>query len=265
MKPAIVETVLAAVLLSGGCAVEEGVDGGNSEATGQAQQAVSALGYWSWGCTSSCGLPLGTATDKQQTCFLAGVVGNLQPAGSYSETMVVATGGHWELDIATNGRPLGADVVCVPGAPVATGVWQSGANEVSLGSGATRRCFLSGVRNTSGLTEWTDYVQVRQVRGTWYLGGNMTAAKDILATAVCVDVPTASPDYGLVVSDGWPSTGNLIQDNHAGGWACGIKKLGGHFTTNDWNDGVWIDYNNGITGWELNAVNGKQAATGCVK
>jgi len=265
MKPAIVETVLAAILLAGGCAVEDGGDSGNTEATSEAQQAVSALGIWSWGCTQTCGLPLGTATDKEQTCFLAGVWGNLQPAGSYSEVMVQQVSGHWELQIVTNGRPLGGTAVCVPGAPASVPYWVSGSNEVSLGWGPKRRCFLSGIRNTSGFTEWTDFVQVRQVRGgTWYLGGTMSAAQGVTATASCVEVPTAALDYGLVVSDGVPSLGNDIQDNNPGGWACGIKKLGGHFTTNDYGDGVWIEYKNGISQWQLNAVNGKQVATDCV-
>jgi len=48
------------------------------------------------------------------------------------------------------------------------------------------------------------------------------------------------------------------------GWARGIKKLGGHFTTNDYNAGVWFDHNNGISEWELDAVNGKQTTTACV-
>jgi hypothetical protein len=29
--------------------------------------------------------------------------------------------------------------------------------------------------------------------------------------------------------------------------------------------GVWIDYNNGISTWEINGVNGKQATADCVK
>ena len=71
-------------------------------------------------------------------------------------------------------------------------------------------------------------------------------------------------------SASWCPTGGSflnvpIQDNNPWGWACGIKKLGGHFTTNSYDDGVWIGYNNGISMWELNAVNGKQTTTDCVK
>src|ERR1043166_6406488 len=137
MKPTIAGTVLAAILLPGiGCAVE---DDGNAEPTGEAQQAVSSLGLWSWGCSSTCGLPLGTATDKEQTCFLAGVWGNLQPAASYSEVFVEQTGGHWELQIVTDGRPLGGTAVCVPGAPSKVAQWHSGGGGGCLRSGADGR------------------------------------------------------------------------------------------------------------------------------
>lgn len=262
MKPAIVGIVLAAVVLPGvGCAVDE-EDGAP---TGETQQAVSSLGFWSWGCTSTCGLPLGTAKDTEQTCFLAGVWGNLQPAAGASEVFVQQTGGHWELQIITSGgRPLGGTAVCVPGGPSKVAQWQSGGAEVSLGTAPGRRCFLSGVRNTSGFTASTDFVQVRALRSGWFLGGNMTSAKDALATAVCVDGPSDGADYGLVAGDGGAFYNVPIQSNNPGGWACGIKKLGGHFTTSDYGDGVWIDYNNGISEWELNAVNGKQVTTDCL-
>lgn len=250
--------IVFAVLAGTGCVMEDGSD----DATSEGQQAVGSFGIWSWGCSSTCALALGPASGE--TCFLAGVWGNLQPAASYSQVQVLQSGGQWGLQIVTNGRPLGGTAVCVPGALVKTASWHSGAAEVNLGSGTTRRCFLSGVLNTSGFTAATDFVQVRQVHGTWFLGGNMTAEKDTTASAVCVDVPTVSTDPPLVVGDGGSSLNVPIQSNNPGGWACGIRKLGGHFTANDYSDGVWIDYNNGISTWELNAVNGKQVTTACV-
>jgi hypothetical protein len=256
--------VFVGVALVTGCAVDGGDGAGEgADVIGEQHQEVGSFGIWSWGCSSTCSLPLGSTTG--QTCFLAGVWGNLQPAASYSEVQVVPSGGQWGLQIVTNGRPLGGTAVCVPGATVKTGSWHTGAAEVSLGSGATRRCFLSGVRNTSGFTSASDFAQVRKVGGTWFLGGNMTAAKDATAYATCVDVPSAALDYGLVVSDGGSFLDEPIQDNLPSGWACGIKKLGGHFTANNYGDGVWIGYNNGISTWELNAVNGKQVTTDCVK
>jgi hypothetical protein len=274
MRSGVIVIVLVATALAGaGCVIDPSGDPAGDPVddvkadepqTGEARQELGSFGIWSWGCSSApCGLDLGLVAG--QTCFLAGVWGNLQPAGSYSQVQVLQSDGHWGLQIVPSGHPLGGTAVCVPGTMVKTGSWSSGQPEVSLGSGATRRCFLSGVINTDGFTASSDFVQVRKVGSTWFLGGNMPSSKTVRAVATCVDVPAAANDFGLVVSDGGSFLNVPIQDNNPWGWACGIKKLGGHFTTNSYNDGVWIGYNNGISMWELNAVNGKQVATDCVK
>lgn len=270
MRTAIVGTMLVTFAVAG-CALEDSdpeeavvtpVEDA-PEATGTAQQAVSSFGLWSWGCSSgTCALDLGAAAG--QTCFLAGVWGNLQHAGTFSQAQVLTSGGRWGIQVVPNGHPLGVTAVCIPGATVRTAVWSAGQAEVNLGSGATRRCFLSGIRNQNGFTSASDFVQVRKVGSTWFLGGNMVN-KAVSATAVCVDVPSAALDFGLVAGEGSSFLNVDIQGNNPGGWVCGIKKLGGHFTTNDFNDGVWISYNNGISEWQLNAVNGKQVTTDCVK
>jgi hypothetical protein len=256
MKPTIVATVLVAGLAGAGCVAE---DASSEEATGEAQQPVSSLGIWSWGCSQNCSLALGPVNG--QTCFLAGVWGNLQPAGSFSEVFVVPSGGQWLLQIATDGRPLGGTAVCIPGTASTVMTWNSGAAETSLGWGPTRRCFLSGVRNVGGaFTASSDFVQVHQGRGgQWLLGGNI--ASGATALGVCVDVPNAANDFGLVVPDGQSLLKVVLQD-HSPTWACGIKKLGGHFTTSDYNDGIWIEYGGGM--WVVNVVNGKQVTTDCV-
>jgi hypothetical protein len=265
MKAAIIGTGLVMVLAGAGCAIE-GADGDAAgEATGEAHQQLGSFGIWSWGCGGSANCSLDLGSTSGQTCFLAGVWGNLQHASTYSQAQVVASGGRWGIQVVPNSHPLGVTAVCVPGATVATATWHSGGAEINLGSGATRRCFLSGILNRTGFTAATDYVQVRKVGTSWFLGGNMTTAKDAIATAVCVDVPSAANDYGLVAGEGSSFLNMQVQPNNPFGWACGIKKLGGHFTTNDYNDGVWFDYNNGISEWELNAVNGKQTTTDCVK
>jgi hypothetical protein len=57
-----------------------------------------------------------------------------------------------------------------------------------------------------------------------------------------------------------------------------VEQAGGHWELQivtsgrpaRWNrhgddgDGVWIDHSNGISEWELNVVNGKQARTDCL-
>ena len=267
MRSTTTAIVLATAALAGaGCVIDEAGDvAGDEQPAGEVQQEVSSFGIWSWGCSSGpCALDLGAVAG--QTCFLAGVWGNLQPAsGGYSQVQLIQSGGHWGLQIVPAGNPLGGTAVCVPGNTVKTGSWFSGAGETDLGSGATRRCFLSGVININGFTASSDYVRVRKVGDTWFLGGNIPAGKDVRAAATCVDVPSASGDFGLVVGDGGSLLDQPVKDNNPWGWACGLKKLGGHFTTSAWNDGVWFEYNNGISMWELNGVNGKQATVSCVK
>jgi hypothetical protein len=75
---------------------------------------------------------------------------------------------------------------------------------VNLGAGnLTRRCFLSGVLSTNGFTATSDVVQVQKNHGSWFLGGSQPG-KDTTAFAVCVDVPSATNDVGLVANDGAP-------------------------------------------------------------
>jgi hypothetical protein len=251
-----------------GCAID---DGNTDQSTGETRQAVSSFGIWSWGCSSgSCQITLGPASGE--TCFLAGVWGNLQHAGAFSSVEVIQSGGNWGLQVVHNGQPLGGTAVCIPGNPTAPPtLWFSGEGDVSIGTGgATERCFLTGVRNNNGFTSNNDFVQVHKLRSGWALGGNMGSDKSVEAHAICVNVPSATGDLGMVAVDGDSLLNRPIVSNNPGGWACGLKKLGGHFVASDYNDGVWIDYNNGSTNggnpeWELNGVNGKQATTYCVK
>lgn len=259
------------ILVGAGCATDEAIE---DEPSSETEQALNSFGIWSWGCASGpCALDLGLVTpsppNPPRVCFLAGVWGNLQHAGIPSQVQVLPSGGHWGLQITPNGHPLGGTAVCIPGTVAATGTWHSGTASVNLGAGnPTRRCFLSGVLNTNGFTAASDFVQVQNSHGSWFLGGNQPG-KDTTAFAVCTDVPSATADYGLVAGDGASFLQQTVQGNDPFGWACGIRKLGGHFTNSDYNDGVWIDYDNGNNGsgarWELNAVNGKQVATYCVK
>jgi len=262
--------VIAVALAGAGCAVEDdGADDGAAAQVGEAEQAVSAFGIWSWGCASGpCAIDLGTATNR--TCFLAGVWGNLQHAGTYSQVDVVRapniTGQlRWGLQVVHNGQPLGGTAVCIPGAVAATATWHNGQAEVSLGAGnATRRCFLSSVRNTNGFTATSDFVRVRKVGSTWFVGGNQQPGRDVVASAVCVDVPSTHAEFGLVVGNGGELLDRPLQDNNPSGWACGLRLIGGHFTANDFHDGVWLDYNGGISMWEANGVNGKSLTAACV-
>jgi hypothetical protein len=261
-------------LAAAGCTIDSDTgDDSDTASTSQTQQAVSSFGIWSWGCSSSCGLDLGPASG--QTCFLAGVNGNLQPAGSYSEVLVEQAPDingqmRWGIQIVTNGLPLEGTAVCIPGNPVSSGRWSTGMAEVNLGStSGGSRCFLSGIQNVSGFTSDSDFVQVHTVasgfplRSThWSLGGSIASGGSTTASAVCVDTSGAAADFGIVVGDGGSILNAVMQTGS--GWACGLKKLGGHFTVNDYNNGLWISYSNSPVEWEVNGVDGKQATIGCV-
>lgn len=258
--------IMAVALAAAGCAVE---DSDEPAPTGEAAQEVSSFGIWSWGCsTSPCAIDLGTATNR--TCFLAGVAGNLQHAGTYSQVDVVRATNilgqlRWGLQVVNNGQPLSGTAVCIPGAVAATATWHSGQAEVSLGAGnATRRCFLSSVRNKNGFTSASDFVQVRKVGATWFVGGNQLPPKDVVASAVCVDVASATNDFALVAGEGSSFLDRPLQGNNPSGWACGLRLLGGHFTANNYGDGAWLGYNSGISQWQANAVNGKSLVSYCV-
>jgi hypothetical protein len=236
-----------------GCAAEEA-----NEPVGETHQEVSGSGWWSWGCdNANCATPL--FPQNGWVCFLAGVWGNLQ--GSNSQVQVLTSGGDWGLQVSSH-HPLGGNAVCVPGAVASSGVWHSGGPAAVLGSARIRndrRCFLSGVINNGGFNSATDVVQIHTVGNNVVLDGSTSG--DITAFAVCVDVPTASTNPPISVNDGGATTTG-IKDNSGGGWVCGLKSIGGHFNTSDWNDGIWIDYTS--PWWNLHLVNGKTAVAGCV-
>ncbi|MGH9888930.1 MAG: hypothetical protein ACREBE_25580, partial [bacterium] len=119
MRSAVIVIVLVTAALAGaGCVTDtagDPIDEAQTDEpqTGEARQELGSFGIWSWGCSSApCALDLGLVAG--QTCFLAGVWGNLQPAGSYTQVQVLQSGGHWGLQIVPSGHPLGGTAVCVP-------------------------------------------------------------------------------------------------------------------------------------------------------
>lgn len=268
MTTAMMKAGLAMVLCAaGGCALEdnEAID------EGEAAQAVSSFGIWSWGCSGSlpCSLDLGLAAG--QTCFLAGVEGNLQnPGGAPSGVQVLranvanSSALHWGLQITPNSHPVAGQAVCIPGNMVSSGQWHSGQASVNLGPTADgRRCYLTGIRNTNGMTSASHAVEVRVSGASWILTGNLPASTDVTANAVCVVTAQRFNDFAIVAGEGSSFLDQTIQtgDN----LACGLRKLGGHFTSNSFSSGAWIEYDNAGPSWSLNVVDGKQAVTYCVK
>ncbi len=268
-KASIGSCMVVALAFAGAGCVAQTDPGDPGEVTpSKAEQAVSSFGIWSWGCsTNPCQLPLGPVKDR--TCFLAGVWGNLQSSsGLYSEVSVLKSGSQWGLQVTTNNsHPLGGTAVCIstPNATANTFQWFADHPPTSLGSGATRRCFLAGVRNINGFTGGLDSVQVRLSGTNWLLDGNQVG-KDTVAFATCVDVPVAAAfDHIRTAVDGATPPPLPIQANNPGGWACALKKLSGHFTTSDYNDGIWLDDSSDFSEWNLNVVNGKTGIAGCVR
>jgi hypothetical protein len=260
--------LVTSALLGLGCAVEAGA---SEEAPAKAQQAVASFGIWSWGCSSNpCAITLMTAEQgaAQATCFLAGLTGDLQSSGAYSEVLVHKINNQWGLQIVTNdGHQLGGTAVCIStGDQLAeTFTLPSGQSQVAIGSGLTRRCFLSGVRTTNGFSSTQDYVHVRPERGTsWVLTSNQSG-KDLVAFATCVNVPTAAIEVALTVAGGTFPGPSDIQLNNPPGWACGLTKIGGRFTVDNYGEGTWIDYRTGSSMWQLNVTGGKSAFARCVK
>jgi hypothetical protein len=256
-------------LTMAGCAVEASP---SEQAARETQQALSSFGLWSYGCTSSCQYKLMKASEgaSQATCFLAGVSGTLYERSSYAEVSVTKSGGDWGIQIVTNGsQPLGGTAVCIStgSAVPQTFSWHNGDPELNIGSGLTRRCFLSGVRNTLGFYSNSDFVQVRKVGTTWYLGGQQGSVDDpslfVTAFATCVDVARAAADVPLLVTNTTQSV--PLASSTLATWACGLKKLGGNFTYNQFSSGAWISYDGSSSQWQLNAAYNKNVVAGCVQ
>lgn len=268
MTNAMMRAGMAMILCAaGGCALE----GDDDAEVGTADQAVSSFGIWSWGCSGSspCALDLGVAAG--QTCFLAGVQGNLQhPGGAPSGVQVLRSNVanssqlHWGLQITPNSHPLAGWAVCIPGDMVSSGQWHNGQAAVNLGPTADgRRCFLTGIRNTNGMTAANHSIEARISGASWILTGTLPAGADVTANAVCVVTAQRFNDFAIVAGEDSTFLNQTIQTGS--GLACGLRKLGGHFVENSFSTGAWIDFNNSGPSWNLNVVDGKQAVTYCVK
>jgi hypothetical protein len=238
-------------------------------ATGEVRQAVSAIGFYDYYCSSgTCNFDIGSTTGR--TCFLAGVWGTL--AGGAASIYPII-GGTYRLHL--NHLPfqrIGARAICISGTTNrTTASWRGGQTATQIRGTVTsqRRCFINGVSNESGDTNGfdtgSDYTQVwKDSAGKWYLGGSMSGLADPYVSAVCVDVPTDRGLWGIVANPGGTVNFNTAY-NASGGVACGLNKLGGKFTTPSFSDGVDVGYNSGTRYWDITAVNDKQAQTTCVE
>lgn len=288
--PSVITTFSMASMISllalGGCAVD-GAEAGDEEAetangtdasdlgdalpaTGEVHQAVSAIGFYEYYCSSgTCNFDIGSTTGR--TCFLGGIWGSLAGGGSASIYPIV--GGTYRLHLHHGtAQKIGARAICISGTTNLTRAsWRGGDAATQIHGTVTskRRCFLDGISNESGdytgFDTSSDYAKVwKDSAGKWYVGGSLSGLADSFVTATCVDIPTDRGLWGIVANPGG-SVGFNTAYNASGGVACGLNKIGGKFTTASYSDGLDVNYNSGTRYWDISAVNDKQGETVCAE
>jgi hypothetical protein len=244
------------------------------EVMATAEQGVMTLGY-SWGTWSSSTVVL-DASSTNQTCFLSGVFGDLQPNGYDPDgqgvgVRVISTG-YYQIYVNTVARDLGAGVQCVnsvkgrtqekgwhTGNPAPT--WLASASDPWL------RCFLTQVKGTpsgqatSGFVSSADFVKVWNDGFNWYVGGFQSTNGYVEAHAQCVDV---NGDFGSWVWQA-PDPGSR-QDplTNVAGASCPLTYVGGHFDIDDWGAGVYTSMETGTNHFFMNTNYGHTGWTTCV-
>jgi hypothetical protein len=273
---------MISLLALGGCAVD-GAEAGDEvadlaetselgdalPATGEVRQAVSAIGFYNYYCSSgTCNFDIGSTTGR--TCFLGGIFGSLIGGAA---SIYPITGGTYRLHLAhAPFQKIGARAICISGTTNLTRAsWRGGQTATPINGTVTskRRCFLDGISNESGDTNGfdtsSDYAKVwKDSAGKWYLGGSLSGLADSYVSATCVDIPTDRGLWGIVANPGG-SVGFDTAYNANGGVACGLNKIGGKFTTASYSDGLDVNYNSGTRYWDISAVNDKQGETVCAE
>lgn len=264
--------LLSLILACAGCAAEADTATGSAdnEAGNEAQtaQAVGLSGGYSWGTTTNGFVSTSIGTGSGRTCFLTGLTGNLG-AGLSDETeagVFLDSAGTWDIfTFHYASEALNSTAQCINAATNRTDEksWFQGSNATWLASAADPklRCFLTYVDGNGGFARDSDYVRIWNDGANWWLGGSISGGGG--AGAVCVDVNADYGSWEWVAGDPGGFTANLAYN--PGGVACLLTGVGGHFTANDWNDGVKITYNGGILTWQMSVVNGKAGWATCVQ
>ena len=283
MKTSWQVSLLSSCLLFG-CALDAGE--GDDE-LGHAESALSlSRGFASWGTTNGSDLDLGPAAG--QTCFLAGVAGNLNEGwgldntGRPSMAGVHIASGHWWLagrgglganNVVLN-NPVNAHAVCI-GTDVHQTTYYDGGKYGSVNHikilepvTANRECFL---REVSGYTgSWSSsaaHVRVMKQAGNWVLeSSNLGVASGVpWLTAICVDIPAGTwVGTGLwAASNPGTYTANILYEGSPG--VCGLNGVTGPIKNNDWSDGAMIDWPASSPGtWTMTVKNGKTGFVTCL-
>ncbi|WP_434041016.1 MULTISPECIES: hypothetical protein [Sorangium] len=193
-------------------------------------------------------------------------------------------------------NPVFAGAVCLPGTPSGGGSWLSHPTTLStprppakvanLDPNHRRQCFLSGVSGTE--FTWdnaTDFARVVEVlvpdtlhpTAGWYIESNISHLSNInnwngrvveglvQIDASCIDFASDAE----IVQDSETSTigftTHIDIDWRTGVKACGLTGISGKFNSNDWDDGVMIEFPDTTNGtWKIKLNDGRSASWACV-
>ncbi len=172
---------------------------------------------------------------------------------------------------ATAGYKVRAQTTCLPTVNRTSEVgWSTGeAAHVLASHTANRQCFLTGIANADWyyeagtFTSASDYVKVWDDGTNWYIGGNGRA----LGWARCVDVTQHGNQGTWAPTNGgtWVMTQHIDNGTSPLGMQCLLQGVGGEFRTNNFGNGVFINYNNSNQEWSITASAGKTGWVNCVQ
>ncbi len=219
------------------------------EAVGERKDAFSAQWQFSWGVTGTSSIDLGPSNDR--TCFITGIAGNLTPRGGQTvgvEVSIVES--RYTLKVRSDGNPVSGYARCVNTIQNRTPevYWAAGepTRKISDVTGQ-RQCFLTGIATSkaygmpAGFRSNTDVIRVTREGSEWKLGG--TQSGDAVARARCVDI---NQDLGswLWIAGWWGARKDPMAAN-PGDVTCFLTGIGGAFTNDLWDDGVFISDDHG--------------------
>jgi len=271
--------VLAALPLSA-CALDEGVEG--DVTTAETEQASSWGLFWNWQRhdnlpTSSNSVDMGD--NDNQSCFLAGVGGNIQSvygaaqgAGvlyTIAKVGIYTENDHLHLEASTGSgtEKLHGRAMCLNTTSGRTSTYEynshfaSSATQMKPDDGSYV-CFLRRILNTEfyyndvDFGSSTDEVLIFSLGGYWYLGGS----GNVHAEAQCIKVQQNLGEWN------WTGgTINLAQNDLNPGTQCFLTGYKGTLRTNDYDNGAFISYDSGLLQYNLTVSSGKRAWARCVK
>jgi hypothetical protein len=235
----------------------------------QASEAITINAGYEWGQSSGSYL-IGLGSTSNKTCFLSGIRAKLEPPPcNHGDCPPAAAGvymdaGSWVFERTSNANlSVKAQCVASTAGRTSTASWISGAPATLIAPvTAARRCFLTYITDYHGLNSNSDYVRVWSDDFNWYVGGNSVGNGTTTARAICIDAPGAG-HWQWIAGDPGGFTANLAYNDE--NEACFLRGLGGHFTSTNWGDGVWTNYNQGTLFWEATVNNGKTGWYGCIK